>query len=449
MFRKITLSLLPLCALLLLTACTNQPPVEQPGTEASSASTPVTEAPTESETTPDTYAALRDSGETWIECGLAAYESGREVRDLSEFFATTSNLPYLTLYDHMFAYDKQTSTEVAEAFFAFVCDTYGPEAVLDLDRRIEYKTAYLASLGVETGYVQNPDVERFFNGMEFRLAEGEEYPYIFTFGKAHYYFRDFSEGSPTMYHGFLYHTTTGLDKMITHLKTEKLTEGLDTEREFHFFMVLDGKPYSVTRHETGYMYINSVDTALHEAMHAMGIHQRNNIWLSEGLCDYFGDTKGFNQSATAQITQVLSMAQAGYFDEQAEAGDTMALRYKALCNAYTAHGGTLGMVSDFDGRLYFDVAAALQLSGSFEDYTATLGSAYEAVNGKPCTSPGHDLTYEQACSLVAYLIEQHGADTVMAAYRTQDIAGTLGQNYEGLLTDWIAYIQAFDATTSA
>ena len=94
----------------------------------------------------DALAALRESDEVWISHGLAAWEAGKEPEDLSHIFYDYSSIEYLTLYDHMFIYDEDISIAVAEGFFRFVAEKHGLSAVMDHDKRIEYKTEFLKEI---------------------------------------------------------------------------------------------------------------------------------------------------------------------------------------------------------------------------------------------------------------------------------------------------------------
>ena len=89
----------------------------------------------------DPFREVRESKERWLAYGLLAYESGKQVENLKPFFANEPNMMYLTLYDHMFVFDKDLSVPVAEALFAFIYNQYGATALMDTDRRCEYKTA--------------------------------------------------------------------------------------------------------------------------------------------------------------------------------------------------------------------------------------------------------------------------------------------------------------------
>ncbi len=390
---------------------------------------------TSTETPEDPFASLRSSGEEWITYGLAAYENGKQVENLKEFFSDRANMTYLTLYDHFFTYDKTKAVPIAEALFAFIYDKHGAEAVLNLEKRCEYKSEYLKSLGLEIEYTNAPEVEKFLASMDF--SSNSTYKYIISFDNVTYYFKDFGAGSPTQYHGLLYFNTVGLYKMLDHLEENELDEGLDTNREFHYYMLFDGSGYSQTRYPSGNMYINDFSSALHESVHALGIRDSGNLWLSEGLCDYFGKTLGFNEQIAASYIQIMNVAKQGYFDEYAAAGDKSAIICKSVYEDYIAFGGKIDLASTFDLPLYTDLYAKAELETGFYN---TIGDTYKLVNGKDYDGVGAELSYNQAASLVVYLVDTYGIEKVLDAYHSQDTAATFEKGYEGLKSDWLAYL---------
>ena len=441
-----------LVAILLLTAlwlasCHNTPTLSQnskpQNTESSITQRPATESPAESPSkTPsqaphDPFTSIRESGEDWITYGLAAYESGKAPQNLKDFFSAPANMTYLTLFDHFFIFDKEQTVPVAEAFFKFVVDKYGAEAVLDIEKRIEYKNEFLKSLGLSTTYTQTPEAEALLASMNF--SSSDRYQYIMSFGNVTYYFEDFSAGSPSQYHGFLYFNTTGLYELIDYLKEHGLDEKLDVDREFHFYVTFDGSGHSQTKYPSGNMYINDHTDALHEAVHAMGIRTADHIWLSEGLCDYFGKSLGFNYQIAASYIQILTMAKQGYFDKQANGGNRTAIFYKRLYEEYTDAGGKIDSLDTFDLVLYTNTIAKIELDTG--TYT-TLGQTHQAINNKECTAIGKELSYHQAASLVLYLANTHGIEKVLEAYHTQDVEATFAKGYEEIKSDWLAYLEA-------
>ena len=390
---------------------------------------------TSTETPADPFELLRSSGEEWISYGLAAYEDGKQIANLKEFFSDRTNMTYLTLYDHFFTYDKAKSVPVAEALFAFIYDKYGAEAVLNLEKRCEYKSEYLKSLGLELEYTNASEAEALLASMDF--SSNTTYKYIISFDNVTYYFKNFDVGSPTQYHGLLYFNTVGLYKMLNYLEENELDEGLDTNREFHYYMLFDGSGYSQTRYPSGNMYINDFSSALHEAVHAMGVTKKDNIWLSEGLCNYFGKSLGFNDQIAASYIQLLTMTKQGYFDEQANAGNAQYVLYKSVYENYTAQGGKMDSVDTFDFRLYTDVNAKVELE---TDFYNTISDTYKLVNGKDYDGVGAELSYNHATSLVLYLVDTYGIEEVLDAYHSQDIVATFGKGYEELKADWLTYL---------
>lgn len=427
-----------LLAAMLFCACSDT--TQTPSNETTVSKEEITtEAPTEAE--PDLFKNIRESKETWLAYGLSAYENRKEPENLKEFFADGANMTYLTLYEHMFTFDSEKSIPVAEALFAFICDEYGVDALLDVEKRCAYKTAYLQSLDLDTEYGQLPEVEAFFNGEAFTYDAKSSYPNVITFGNVTYYFKDFGAGSPAQYHGFLYFSTTGLIEMIEYMKDNHFSDGLDTERKFNYYMTFDGSGYSKTLYANGDMYINESYSTLHEAVHAMGIgmKEKDNIWLSEGICNYFGRSLGFNDQIAASYIQIMTMVQQGYFDDLINKGDVSAILRKAVYDGYVNGGGKLDSAATFNFRLYSDVTARVELnSGSY----VTLGEAYEIANKTAIESVGDELSYEQATSLIFYLADTHGIEKVLEAYHTQDIVGVFGKGYEDLKVDWLVYLNS-------
>ncbi len=435
MKKKLFAVILLFSAITVFCACNNEATPEQTvGYEETTETTDIetTAAPA------DPFLKVRDSGEEWLKYGLSAFESGKEPTDLKEFFSKNANLGYLTLYDHMFTFDKERSIGIAEALFYYIYNEYGVEALLDISKRTEYKTEYLKSLGLESQYPQHKEVETFLSSMDF--SSNKTYKYIFSFDNITYYFKDFGSGSPAQYHGFLYYSTLGLREMAEYINENDKSGLFDTEREFNFYMTFDGSGYSRTVYSTGDMYINDSYSTLHEAVHSMGIKTNANIWISEGICNYFGKGLGFNDQIAALHCQLFTMAKQGYFDERAKAGDEEAIACKREYEEYTERGGRSDSFDKFDMRLYYDVSATIELeTGKYK----TIGDAYEVVNKKECNSVGKELSYSQTTSLTMYIVDNYGLEKLLQAYETQDVIDPFGKSYEALKAEWLEYLNTF------
>ena len=228
--------------------------------------------------------------------------------------------------------------------------------------------------------------------------------------------------------------------MIAYMRENGFDKGLDTEREFNYYMTFDGSGYSKTVYENGNMVIDDSYSALHEACHAMGITEKDNIWLSEGLCNYFGKALGFNDQIAASYIQIVSMANAGVFDERAEAGDVSAIRYKAVAKAYAEYGGSLASADAFDLSLFAHLAARTELAlGGYP----TLGAAYAAVNREECTAIGAELSYDGATSLILYLSDTYGMARVLDAYASQNMEEAFGKDYAAIKAEWLDFLQEY------
>ncbi len=156
----------------------------------------------DSEILNDGFDGVRRSDELWLSYGLDAYLLGKETPDLKDFFAEPANISYMTLYADMFFYDWASSVPVAEALFRFIADEYGKEALTDINRRIEYKSAFLASLGLDIPYTQDPEVEALLSRMT--VSSEKDWKYVVSIDNATYYLNDFSQGGIAQYHSLFY-----------------------------------------------------------------------------------------------------------------------------------------------------------------------------------------------------------------------------------------------------
>ena len=122
-------------------------------TEWSVETTATTETDPVATTASDPFETVRGSDEKWIQYGLAAYDAGKEIPDMSSFFSGIANnhheiYGYICLYDDLFIYDPENAIPIAEAYFDFIVRNFGVDALLDITRRCEFKLAYLQSVNV-------------------------------------------------------------------------------------------------------------------------------------------------------------------------------------------------------------------------------------------------------------------------------------------------------------
>ena len=88
-------------------------------------------------------------------------------------------------------------------------------------------------------------------------------------------------------------------------------------------------------------------------------------------------------------------------------------------------------------KLYIDACAKSELE--FGEYMS-MGDSWKEANQSTLNSVGAELTYDQATSMVQYLADTYGIDTVLDAYRTQDMTAAFGKDYEALKAEWLEYL---------
>ena len=62
------------------------------------------------------------------------------------------------------------------------------------------------------------------------------------------------------------------------------------------------------------------------------------------------------------------------------------------------------------------------------------------AGGNDYIAPGGEISYDQASSLIMYLVDSYGIEKVLQAYKTQDIEATFGKGYADLKFDWLSYL---------
>ena len=388
--------------------------------------------------TPD-YSLIENSQEQWLKVGLDSYLNNKEVKtDPTTFFADIMNLSYLTLYNDFYILERDIFEDVSALFFEYVITNYGYDALFDLDKRVEYKDAYIKSLGIETGYPNNKDSELHMSGMV--CSSNAAYELIMELNGAVYYFKDVSAlGSYSNLHATIYYNSLALDSLREFVSQNGVEEYIKIPLRYHYIMSFKaGETVSYTE-SNNLMHINATSSMLHESAHASGIRSNgvNNLWLSEGLCEYFGKIQGYDTMVTLGYYRMLTYANMGAYDAAAAGGDVSAIRAKNACIKYRESAAIPISIDDFDLRLFFDSLAYAELS---LEYT-TVSDTYARVNGREYTGEGAELTYAQCGSFVTYLIDRYSIDSVLRVCNDYSaLESAFGKSYDELYADWINYI---------
>ena len=411
-----------LAALTLLTACGGQPaPAETTAAPATTAA-PVTTAEPE----PD-YSAIEESGELWLEAGLACYTGELALTlDMAAFLDNSASWTYLALSNDLFFVDRDTSQQVAGHFFAFVMENYGYDALFDVSQREAYKDAFVKSYYPEKSYANA--AEEVFAEMECRSENGQ---YIITVEGADYAADAetyLTKGNRTL---ILYNVLARRELVPMLAGLDPAGRIFDTTRAMTYDLAL-GSGDSLTRAGTGSMTISTYDAMLHQTLHALGLTDRHDAhhWLTEGLCEYFGKALGYDQWVTTNYHYWLILAESGRLSAAAGANASM-LRYQREAEAYAAMGGSASTADDFSMPLLLHAKARCDLQYGASDFQAV------------CSSGLDTLTEAEAASLTMYLIERHGIDTVLAVWADYDsFAAAFGGSYDEIVAAWQAWLAA-------
>lgn len=422
--KKIQASMFIFSLLILLTSCSTKSQLQK------------TESKQTAETKEDEFSILRSSGETWINHGLKAYEEKNEPQDVTAFFKSQEDVGLLTLYETVFETAPDKAIKVSEDFFRYVIENHGANEILNKEKRVDYKNEYLKSLGLQIKYSQPIECEKLLSSMVLTKTNDKDFPFKITLDFCTYFFKDLMpNGSISPTHGFLYYNTKGLNNLIKALEEKGLNKYLDSNKEFHFYMTFSDSPLSKTDFQSGKMYINDFSAALHESLHAMGIKNKENLWLSEGICEYFGKALGFQQQTDAAYIQILQMAEKGLYNEAAANGNESALRYVKTAEIYKKKGGQYDSLEKFDPQIFMDSFAKAEIE--LNSYS-TIKETYFIGGDNQTNYIDGGMSYSQAGSFVAHLIDTYGLETVFSAYETQDILGCFEKDLNALKKEWLS-----------
>ena len=378
------------------------------------------------------FPEIEASHEEWLKVGLDDYLNNTKRNfDAASYFAE-NGYGVLTLYNDWFTYDAKSAKAVAALFFRYVMENYGYEALFDLDKRIEYKDAFLKSVSPELTYVNDPAAERLLSGMT--CDSNANYKYIIHLEGATYRFVQINH-EIALVHRMLYNNTIAVARLKEYIRSiEGYEKYYDLSKDLKYNVPLQGG-VSSTKYSTGIMTINDTYAMLHETVHAISLYSNKDaLWLSEGVADYLSKGQGFDDLVDQTHFLQLLYVEQGMYDSYIAAGDPNALRYQKIYCLYTERGGTLATPEAVDNLLYIDASAIAEFS---MPHAETIGGVNESLNGKPYEGRGGELTYKQAASFARYLVDRYGFEAVLAVLLEYDrMEEIFGASYDTLYAAW-------------
>ena len=378
------------------------------------------------------FPEIEASHEEWLRVGLDDYLSNTKRNfDAAAYFAE-NGYGVLTLYNDWFTYDARSAKAVAALFFRYVMENYGYEALFDLDKRIEYKDAFLKSVSPELTYRNDPAAERLLSGMT--CDSNANYKYIIRLEGASYRFVQINH-EIALVHRMLYNNTIAVARLKEYIRSiEGYEKYFDLSGDLKYNVPLQGG-VSSTNNNTKIMTVNDTYAMLHETVHAISLYSsKEALWLSEGLTDYLSKGLGFDDLVDQTHYLVLFSVEQGLYDSLIAAGETNALRYREIHRLYTERGGTFAAPEEVDNLLYIDAFAAAEFA---MPHNERIGEVYESLNGKPYEGQGGELTYKQAASFARYLIDRFGIGCVLDVLTEYERMEELfGASYDELYSAW-------------
>ncbi len=390
-------------ALLLLTSCAPTPPAAPIETTAPPVS--VTTAPAPARTAERVAA----SGELWLEIGYTFHTGERTLdTDIAALMADPANLPYLTLFDDIFyladVTNVETARQVAGHLFAFIHDTYGPDALFDVASREAYKTAFLTSLGIATPY-KNPHEAI---GATMDCARDAKGQLVITLEGANYIFAADQYGELprtllTMYHNLLFSNVLARRALLPRLRElDPNGDMFDLDRTLNYVMILGRRDDRPTSTDARAIPVDTYTDMLSDTLYALGLPSTmENAWLAAGVADYYGKALGLDAWQTLGDWQNVDLADRGKMDALADR--PAYANWIAATKVYKHLGGSTVSQTDFTPALLLHAKAGIERQSG--TWTPLL----------PGGSGGLALSRAQAASLVLYLTEQHGEAALLEA----------------------------------
>jgi len=310
---------------------------------------------------------------------------------------------------------------IAASFSEYIFDDYDLEVFLS-NPGAAYKHEWLTKLGVDPNYINTYD-----QSLRLSFSINAEYPLIVKSDQSDFYFKKvmFLETGFDV-QKFIYENETGREYIIDYIKSNVSIQQVhnqinESPLQFYFY---DTPGISSTNGNVIQM-LRNVSVHLHEASHAIFFGKIS--WYSEGLCDYFGfiiaENTVYKESMLTRMKGLYTISN----------DDIPEVVYN-----YVNNGGSLESLGTFDVRLFYDTIAYADYNMNFEDLT-TIADYYSYIE---TDDPNHYLTYEQAASLIAYLVDEYSLDDVFLFYLQDGDYSIFGRSPEEIQSDWISYLES-------
>lgn len=375
--------------------------------------------------------------------GLEGYVFGEEPdRDnLREYYSKTEDISVLSLFGARFYEGWNTDEEIriakdtATSLVSYLVEQGKEEFILSQAVTAE-KNEWLKSIGVERIY-ENP-YEFADNLIDF--SKSKEYSLIMYSDEANYYLTSIDSLSTTQaVEEFIYKDYEGRKYILDYLEENAPNnfQYIQTDVKPEYFISSTEPIFGGITVTSGKITLWFPFAHLHEYVHVItglsaGAHK---LWMNEGLAEYLSRIIYPNNYPVQVDFEGITP------DNLPDSPEF----YRIGMQYYKDQGGKFPP-EEIDRRLYMDAIVYGSALESKVDESVAAGSIARIYGVNDFDKEGgNELTYKQAASFTAYLIDEFSLDTYLDYYigarRGESFEEVFGITYEDAKEDWIEYFQ--------
>lgn len=380
--------------------------------------------------------------EPWMIHGLRSvlFNDSQDHSDLSDYYANNNDLKILSLFGAYFypEFNENRELHIAESTAAslvdFILKKYDYETLVD-GTTPEHKTEWLHHIGVDKSFEQ-PD-ENDLAGFSF--SRSDKYPIIINTDDACYnlIFLEDELSSANDIRNFIINNKTGRRTVLSYLdaNTSENNQMINANAFYRYYIGDYAVNHSSVRGEIELN--NSIWAHLHEAVHVMIRPEK--LIVFEGLANYLSMLVYSDPFIKENIFDMFVTIQHQFNNGVINESDA---EYKAL-KYFKDSGGNVGSPEGINLHLYCDTSAFINLSMEFGG-PSERSPIYEIHNiSESKRVDGDELSYMQACSFIAFLLEKHTLDDLLDFGRSSvSFQEVFGNTYEDAKSDWIRHLES-------
>ncbi|WIV11695.1 hypothetical protein [Proteiniborus sp. MB09-C3] len=384
--------------------------------------------------------------EPWIIHGLSDYVFGEKKDNayLTDYYKSTDDMSILGLFGGRFYEEWNTEDEIkiakdtASSLVKYLIENNSVEELISQNVDIDFKRDWLKSIGVDREYENRYEGE--FKNL--RYSKSRDYSMIIQSDTAEYNMipiEDASTGAEI--EKFIYKDQQGRSYILKYLKEnapENFSYVRKNEKPSYYFlsdpMLKNIRSYAL---ENGYISLgNKAIDHLHEYSHILIWPLYNSFhWQHEGIAEYLS-------MVVCPENYFIEIS----FDEELVSKDLTEFPeyYLLALEYYINHDGSI-KIDNIDRRLWSDglAYATLNSEGNWVRGYMPIYEFYKHIGGVK-KYEGNELSYIQAASFTAYLIDNYSLDIFLEFCKNGSGADgfkrIFGVAYSEVKENWLEYL---------